>query len=387
MSRDDRAPLRVGLLVLTALTLAGVAVFLLGDRQNLFRAKSHYHVRLATANGLQVGAAVQLNGVDVGQVVDILLPEDMGETQLRIRMAVDSRYEQRIRADSQARIKTLGLLGDKFVEITSGSPSASVVPEEGEIPSAPTTNVDQLVASGEDMMANLITISSQLAAILSRMERGEGLLGELTKDVEPGKKMTVEFYATLESLRKAAEKIEGGKGPVPRLLGDEALGDKLASSVDRLDSILAKAESGDGVVASLLSDAEQKQKLTRAFDSLERAAAAVSKIADRLEESEALLPKLLADEEYGKKVAADLERLLANLAVVSDKLAHGEGTAAKLIDDPALFEAVNDIVIGVNESKFLRWLIRSRQEKGIEKRYGDARQAGEAPPPSELREN
>ncbi|MBZ0089110.1 MAG: MlaD family protein, partial [Thermoanaerobaculia bacterium] len=291
MSRDDRAPLRVGLLVLTALTLAGVAVFLLGDRQNLFRAKSHYHVRLATANGLQVGAAVQLNGVDVGQVVDILLPEDMGETQLRIRMAVDSRYEQRIRADSQARIKTLGLLGDKFVEITSGSPSAAVVPEEGEIPSAPTTNVDQLVASGEDMMANLITISSQLAAILSRMERGEGLLGELTKDVEPGKKMTVEFYATLESLRKAAEKIEGGKGPVPRLLGDEALGDKLASSVDRLDSILAKAESGDGVVASLLSDAEQKQKLARAFDSLERAAAAVSKIADRLEESEALLPK------------------------------------------------------------------------------------------------
>ncbi len=167
----------------------------------------------------------------------------------------------------------------------------------------------------------------------------------------------------------------------------EALGDKLASSVDRLDSILAKAESGDGVVASLLSDAGQKQKLERAFDSIEQAAAAVSKIAARLEEGEALLPKLLADEQYGKKVAADLERLLGNLAVVSEKLAHGQGTAARLIDDPALFEAVNDIVIGVNESKFLRWLIRSRQEKGIEKRYGDAHQAGEAPPPSALPEN
>ena len=387
MSRDPRATARVGLLVMVALALAGVAVFLLGEKQNLFRAKNHYFVRLASANGLQVGAAVQLNGVNVGQVVKIILPEDMGETQLQVRLAVDARFEQRIRADSQARIKTLGLLGDKFVEISSGSPSSPVVPEEGEIPSAPTTNLEQIVSSGEDLMVNVLAISSQLAAILTRMERGEGLLGELTKDVEPGKKMTVELYATLESLRKAAEKIEGGKGPVPRLLNDEALGDKLASSVDRLDSILTKAESGDGVVASLLSDAEQKRKLERAFDSIERAAAEVGKIADRLEESEALLPKLLADEEYGKKVAADLERLLANLAVVSDKLAHGQGTAARLIDDPALYEAMNDIVIGINESKFLRWLIRNRQEKGIEKRYDDAVEAGEAPPPAELQEN
>jgi len=387
MSRDPRATARVGLLVMVALALAGVAVFLLGEKQNLFRAKNHYFVRLASANGLQVGAAVQLNGVNVGQVVKIILPEDMGETQLQVRLAVDARFEQRIRADSQARIKTLGLLGDKFVEISSGSPSAPVVPEEGEIPSAPTTNLEQIVSSGEDLMVNVLAISSQLAAILTRMERGEGLLGELTKDVEPGKKMTVELYATLESLRKAAEKIEGGKGPVPRLLNDEALGDKLASSVDRLDSILTQAESGDGVVASLLSDAEQKRKLERAFDSIERAAAAVGKIADKLEESEALLPKLLADEEYGKKVAADLERLLANLAVVSDKLAHGDGTAARLIDDPALYEAMNDIVIGIDESKFLRWLIRNRQEKGIEKRYDDAVEAGEAPPPAELQEN
>lgn len=386
MSRDPRATARVGLLVMVALALAGVAVFLLGEKQNLFRAKNHYYVRLASANGLQVGAAVQLNGVNVGQVVDVLLPEDMGETQLRVRLAVDARYEQRIRADSQARIKTLGLLGDKFVEVTSGSPAAPAIPEEGEIPSAPTTNVDQLVASGEDMMNNVLTISSQLAAILSRMERGEGLLGELTRDVEPGKKMTTELYATLESLRRAAEKIETGRGPMPRLLNDEALGDKLASSVDRLDAILARAESGEGVIGSLLSDAEQKAKLDRAFDALDRAAAAVAKIAERLEASEALLPKLLADEEYGRKVAADLERLLANLAVVSDKLAHGQGTAARLIDDPALYEAMNDIVIGIDESKFLRWLIRNRQEKGIEKRYDDAHKAGEAPPPSQLRE-
>ena len=47
----------------------------------------------------------------------------------------------------------------------------------------------------------------------------------------------------------------------------------------------------------------------------------------------------------------------------------GEGTAGKLINDPSVYESVNDILIGINESKLLRWLIRNRQQSGIQKRY------------------
>ena len=41
---------------------------------------------------------------------------------------------------------------------------------------------------------------------------------------------------------------------------------------------------------------------------------------------------------------------------------------------------MNDILVGINESKFLRWLIRDRQRSGIQKRYEDA--AGKAPGPT-----
>jgi hypothetical protein len=54
-----------------------------------------------------------------------------------------------------------------------------------------------------------------------------------------------------------------------------------------------------------------------------------------------------------------------------------------LINDPEVYQAVKDILIGVNESRMLRWLIRNRQKAGIERRYRDAQGDPAAPPPAE----
>jgi hypothetical protein len=66
-------------------------------------------------------------------------------------------------------------------------------------------------------------------------------------------------------------------------------------------------------------------------------------------------------------------------------VSRGDGTAAKLINDPQIYDAVNDVIIGINESRILRWLIRNRQKKGIEKRYEDTKKTleeqGVTPPP------
>ena len=47
------------------------------------------------------------------------------------------------------------------------------------------------------------------------------------------------------------------------------------------------------------------------------------------------------------------------------------GTAGKLINDPALFDAANRLVVGVDESALLRWLIKDRQKSGIKKEYNE----------------
>ncbi len=86
-----------------------------------------------------------------------------------------------------------------------------------------------------------------------------------------------------------------------------------------------------------------------------------------------MLPKLMMDQEYGEETTEDLKELLENLRKVSEKLGQGEGTVARLLNDPEIYQALNDILIGVDESWMLRWLIRNRQKTGIEERYEDER--------------
>ncbi len=373
MSRE----LKVGLLVLAALAVLAAGIFLVGERENLFVRKNHYTIRFETASGLSAGNPVQLNGVTVGSVERIVLPEDVATQHLTVGISIDQRYAARVRQDSLARIKTFGLLGDKYIEVSSGSSSSPQIPAGGEIPAAPATQVERLMASGEDVAENLVAISVSLRAILGRLERGEGLLGELTTSNETGQQAKEELLGALGSLRRVVDKIDRGEGPLGMLVNDRELGSQLAQAAKRLDAILTEVESGEGLLPALLRDAEMRGSFQESLADLRRATAALAAAGETLEKGDGLLPRLLSDEEYGAEVSEEIKALIRNLNELSEKLNQGDGTAARLINDPSVYEAIDDILVGIDESKMLRWLIRNRQKEGIRKRYDEERQGGE----------
>jgi phospholipid/cholesterol/gamma-HCH transport system substrate-binding protein len=386
MSREIASARRVGLVVLAAVAVGFGALIVLGDQQNLFTRKNVYRIRFANVSGLAVGSAVQLNGLNVGSVQKIVLPANTGEDKLEVRISVAARYSERIRQGSTARMKTLGLLGDKFIELTSGSPPAEVIPPGGEIDVAPMTDVDRLAAAGEDVVNNVASISAELVDILGRIQRGEGLLGKILLDKDAAESVSKDLDATMDAIRKAAEGLSDQRGALGRLLHDRATGDHLTEAVARLNALLEKAENGRGPIPALLDDAATKERFDRILTNLDRTSEHLATVATSLDrsDSDALAAKLISDEAYGKKLAADLERLLANLREVAEKLNQGNGSAARLLNDPAFAQALQDIIVGVNDSKMLRWLIRNRQKKGIEQRYeeGQKQPATEAPPPA-----
>lgn len=391
--------IRVGALIMAAVAVGAAAIFLIGDRQNIFSRKNRYYVEFINVGGLKPGSPVQLNGVDVGSVDSVDLPANHRRGRIRVWLRIETKYANRIRAPlkpeaavekeepSLARIKTLGLLGDKYVDITSGSPTYPVVPNGGKIPSAQPTNVDALFASGEDTMNNIVEISSSLKKILARMERGEGILGELTSDTPRGQRLKESLLGTSESLERIVAQIERSQGPLGRLVNDRAMGDKLASAIDRFEALMVKAESGEGLLPGLLNDGEAKARFNETLASLNGAATDIKQLTASFEGEEALLPKLLNDEEYGREVSEQLRQTVERLNEVSRKLSEGDGTASRLINDPQVYEAVDDILVGINESKLLRWLIRNRQKKGIKERYAETKKemeeqgVPEAPPP------
>ncbi len=388
---------RVGLVILVAFAVLAAGIFVIGDKNNLFSRKNRYYVDFNSAGGLKPGSPVELSGVDVGTIKQVDLPENPRKRQIRIWLEVETRYADRIRgpADpstvvagqppSVARIKTLGLLGDKFIEISSGSPVYPAIPSEGSIPAAQPTNVDALIASGEDVMDNVVQISHSLNNILDRMERGEGILGQLTKDTPESQRLQQSLVKTSESMERIAYTIEHGQGPLPRMLNDQALADQLARSLERFETLLAQAQDGPGLLPGLLNDPAIRTQFNDTLASLNQVSRDLQAFTADLESSDALLPRLVKDKEYGREVAEQVRQFVTRLNEISAKISQGEGSAAKLINDPQVYEAVNDILIGVNESRMLRWLIRNRQKKGIETRYEETKksieeQGGTVPP-------
>ncbi|MGH9363057.1 MAG: hypothetical protein ACRD2T_14190, partial [Thermoanaerobaculia bacterium] len=220
------------------------------------------------------------------------------------------------------------------------------------------------------------------------MERGEGVLGELTSDSPAGRRLRDSMLGTFESVERIAEKMDTGKGLLPRLINDPVLSDQFGGAVDRLESVIAKAESGPGLLPGLLNDPQTKAEFDQTLATARQVAQDLQEFSGNLQSQEGLLPRLVNDEAYGRAMSEELRGFVRSLNEVVDKVNRGEGAAAKLINDPQIYEAVNDILIGVNESPLLRWLIRNRQKKGIEKRYEEAqrglsRAGSEAPPQEE----
>lgn len=375
MQKRERASWRVGLLVVIALVLLVVGILIIGNQNNLFRRMNRYVVQFEDIKGLQDGSPVQLNGVAVGRVEQVALSPDPAHRSIAVRIAVDRRYASLVRDDTQVRIKTLGLLGDKFVEITAGSAKAAQVDNGGELKAGHQPDVDALLDSSGDLVDNVVHISAVLAKILDRVERGEGVLGELMGPV-PESEKNISLAHSLKQASIALDRItlavQDGKSPVARLLLDQNMGDQLAGSVARLDRWMVEAEKGQGLVPGLVFDPAMRDRADRTLANLEQASQRLAKLSENLEGKEGLVPKLVNDEEYARQVTGEIQSLVTRLNKVAGALERGEGTAGKLIMDPSIYDAVNDIVVGVNESRMLRWLIRNRQKAGIKKRYNDA---------------
>jgi len=108
--------IRVGLLILTSLVIFGAAIFLMGKERRLFETKVPFEIRFSRTIGLREGAPISLAGVTVGSVESLTFAQDIRENTIVVRI--------RVVGDVAPRIRTLGLLGDKFIELSGGSPGA-----------------------------------------------------------------------------------------------------------------------------------------------------------------------------------------------------------------------------------------------------------------------
>ncbi len=117
-----RLELGVGLFLVIGLSCLGYLSFKLGDIHPWGSSDYEVHARFSNVAGLKDKAAVTMAGVTIGQVKNIRL--DDGQALLTMGIHKDVRLEE----DVIASIKTMGIIGDKYVYVSPGASEEYIKP-------------------------------------------------------------------------------------------------------------------------------------------------------------------------------------------------------------------------------------------------------------------
>ena len=170
---ENRAfELKVGIFIAVGIVIFFLVVFSIGD---VYLIKKGYHINalFGFANGIRESAPVRLAGVNVGQVdkIDIYFDEKSGKSKVRILAWVKS-DDIRIEKDSKVVINTLGLLGEKYLEIFPGGDTENYLKNGDEI-------VGHDPISTEHLTEKIGELVDSTGAVMKRLKEGKGTVGKL----------------------------------------------------------------------------------------------------------------------------------------------------------------------------------------------------------------
>ena len=224
---------KVGIFVVAILFLFGVGIFAIGSHQEYFQRQYTLWASFSNVSGLMVGAPVRLAGLTVGRVNAVLFPEDPQARIVEVELKVNKGVQKRIREDSIASIQTMGLLGDKYVEISLGSPGHEVLEDDARINTVDPIDLMEYATKLEEAIDAINVILIDVKEISGQIRGGEGLLhailydpagGELVKNlsVASGSLDTLvkELSSAAESANNIVKKVERGEGSLGGIISD-----------------------------------------------------------------------------------------------------------------------------------------------------------------------
>jgi phospholipid/cholesterol/gamma-HCH transport system substrate-binding protein len=170
---------KIGLFVLIGLILLVIITFSIGDF--FFKPGYSIYVILGFANGVQESAPVRLAGIEVGEVKETTVFKDNeGKTMVRLKLWLTN--EAKVEEDSKVCINTLGLIGEKYVEIIPGTPGEALLKEGDTITGYDSVSVEQMTKKGYEIALKLEKITDSLDVILEQVKSGRGTVGKLVFD-------------------------------------------------------------------------------------------------------------------------------------------------------------------------------------------------------------
>src|SRR5213593_2175871 len=274
--------------------------------------------------GFLVFVALAITGVTIGSVAEMRFPPDPTASYIQVLVNVLGDATPRIHENSVATIRTFGLLGDRYIELSAGSPDSPPLPPGGLISSIDPVDYEAVLGQSGDIVTNVVEVTASLKDVLGSIQRGEGLLGAMVRNRELGESTLVDLQHTMANVQETTRVLE---------------------------KILRRVEHGEGLLGQLTGPSKEGDALLARVG---RASRSLERFAGRLEAGKGALPQLVEDEAYARRLLGNLDRAIADLADVAAKLDRGQGTLGKLVNDPSLYHEAEGLVGRARGS----WLLR-----------------------------
>jgi phospholipid/cholesterol/gamma-HCH transport system substrate-binding protein len=296
----------------------------------LFTTKLTLYAYFDNAEGLLVGAPVNLHGVPIGNVKGIRVVPNRKLDPVEVSMKVNTKYQFFLRRDSTATIKTAGVLGQSFVDIESKGAAGEQVRNDDTLPSLNAPGLDDVVRSSQSTLQNMDILVRRLDRIVAQVESGKGSIGKLIND--PG--VYNQLNSLLSEIQSLVADVSSGKGSIGKLISDDELYRKANDAVDKLNKMVDQMNRGEGSLGMFIKDPSLYKNANQTM-------ANANRLIEDVNAGHGALGKFAHDEEFARK----LENTVTRLSQIMDRINAGEGTAGRLLQDPSIYNNTDQMLV------------------------------------------
>lgn len=309
---------KVGAFVtISAVAFAGIVLFF--GEIPIHKDTVEYYAYFKNVSGLSKGADVRVAGVKVGKVKELIFENGKVKVVLEIKKGVP------IFSDAVVKIESLGLLGDKHVEIDPGHPSAGLLkPRTVIAKTKPPVDTSKLIEALTRTSRDIDKLSKSLYAL-----------------VEENRKQLTELIANLNLLAANLNRLtEENRKNIKQTL------ENIKVLTANLNKNLPELTRNYSLLARNLNDliTDTKPQIKETLKNL-------ATLSRTLNEE---IPKLVKSIENTSEVLAQnkshIEETLKNLAQITEKINKGKGTLGKLVNDRKLYKELTQSVKALGQA-------------------------------------
>jgi phospholipid/cholesterol/gamma-HCH transport system substrate-binding protein len=322
------AELRVGILVIASFTILIIALLAISGGAGFFTPRYLLRTYFPSADGVRKGSLVWIAGIEGGNVTTVnITPSSDPNRAVEVVMQIQKQFEPMIREDSVAALGSIGLLGDKYIDISRGSANFKPLPPNGEVKGSSSADIKRIMQNSNDLVANLGDLVTKINQITQKIDQGQGTIGKFINDPTLYNNVNL----TVSEAQHLLQEIKSGEGTIARLISDPGLYNRVNGTISRVDNVFSTVEKGEGTLGKFVHDPSvynRAESLLTRFDT----------VAARIEKGEGFLGRLSKDE----SLYVQFREATGKFAALADKMNQGEGTMGKLFVDSSLYVNLNN---------------------------------------------